>query len=174
MALGRKDSPLSNTPDPGKGNITRTQITNPNGSITYKMNWNASSSSPARTSSSPVKRSNASTSRSVSAPAKNASMRGSREITTIVPESRPEIKPRIGGIIELSRLTNKVETPSIEKRREEMRVKTYDKWKKEGESRSDYDTRIKAATEQNAAKNKDESFDSSGGSGLGPKGCGCK
>jgi len=44
MALNRKDTPLANTPDPGKGSVTRTQVTNPNGSITYKMNWSNSGS----------------------------------------------------------------------------------------------------------------------------------
>ena len=168
MALLRKDTPLADTPDPGKGNVTRTEIKNPNGSTTYKMNWNNSSSSSnakpsVKSSSSPKVASRVSGSS------------GSREITTIIPMSKPLEKPIIGGNIDLNRLTNKVSTPSIEQRREDMRVKTYEKWKQQGESRSDYDARIKAATEKNAAKNKDNSRDLSGGSGKGPSGSGgCK
>jgi len=167
MALNRRDTPLANTPDPGKGNVTRTQVTNPNGSTTYKMNWNNAGSS---SSSKPVARNTSA--RVSSTPIAKSSSSGSREITTIIPMDSDVEKTKMGGSLDLSRLTSRIETPSIEKRREEMRVKTYDKWKQEGESRSDYDARIKAATEKNAAKNRDKSRDLSGGSGKGPSGSG--
>jgi len=171
MALNRKDTPLANTPDPGKGSVTRTQVTNPNGSITYKMNWSNSGSS---SSSKPVARTTAPASRVKSTPRESSRVSGSREITTMVPMEKQVEKTKMGGSLDLSRLTSKIETPSIEKRREEMRVKTYDKWKQEGESRSDYDARIKAATEKNAAKAKDRSRGSSLGSLINrPEGCGC-
>lgn len=174
MALNRKDTPLANTPDPGKGNVTRTQVTNPNGSITYKMNWSNSGSS---SSSKPVARTTAPAARVSSTPRTSSRVSGSsgsREITTMVPMDSDVEKTKMGGSLDLSRLTSKIETPSIEKRREEMRVKTYDKWKQEGESRSDYDARIKAATEKNAAKAKDRSSGSSLGSLINrPEGCGC-
>lgn len=169
MALLRKDTPLADTTDPGKGNITRTQITNPNGSTTYKMNWNNSSSSSnakpsVKSSSSPKVASRVSGSS------------GSREITTIIPMSKGIVdgENKITAPLSGANLANRGDNRTWQqKRKDEVTKRDYNKYKQGDETVFEWKERSKKASEEISRKAPDRTSRkvwSRPGSGSG----GCK
>jgi len=176
MGLLRRDTPLADTPDPGKGNVTRTEIKNPNGSTTYKMNWNNSSSSsnakPVTKSSTPVTRSN----NTPKVASRVSGSSGSREITTIIPMSKGIVdgENKITATLSGSNLANRGDNRTWQqKRKDEVTKRDYNKYKQEDETVSEWKERAKKESEEVSRKAPDRTSRkvfSRPGSGSG----GCK
>lgn len=144
--------------------IKRSQTTDPDtGAITYRQSWSDSS----RSSGKVVGKSPSISSVGSKVQPKRVSTAGSREVTS-VPVPTPAVKT------DSSTPLAKIQTPNVKK---DSKTILYEKQKKEGETREQYDTRNKAEQQrvnENAAKAKEPK--GSGGSILTNKnkGASCK
>lgn len=163
--------------DPVKNNVTKTEVKNPDGSITYKTKWNneapSSNAKPEKKSTAKVVSTKKPTSNNTSS--RVYSSKGEREITTIIPM-------KTAGVVQ-TKLENKLPKIMVkgdertwqQKRKDEVIKTDYDKYKQQGETMSEWKDRASKSSKEVAKKNRDKSRDLSGGSGKGPSGSGgCK